>query len=109
MPLISQPTRASRKRWSQLMIANVNMPLGTLYTHTESHDHENLRVLRSHTKGHTMDNRNPILQFDGPLKRNVKWNWTMLRDCNICVGLGPHHGNVTFLEANDNLFGSHGP
>jgi hypothetical protein len=59
------------------------------YTQTKSCEHENLLVLENHPKV-------------------VLWKWTMLRDHNICSGLVPYHGNIMFLEANDDSLDYYG-
>jgi hypothetical protein len=50
-------------------------------------------------------------------KLNIKWNYTMLRDCHIfnewygkIVGSPrPHLDNIIFILVNNNLNGYHGP
>ena len=43
------------------------------------------------------------------LKLCVKWMWTMLRDRNICSGLGPHHGNIIFFKTRWQFYWLLGP
>ena len=67
-----------------------------------ANDHENLRVLKNHPKAATWE---VGIQFHNwwILKLYAKWNLTMLRSCNTCLGSGLHHNNRIFLETNGNL------
>ena len=61
---------------------------GQIYTHTKSRDYENLRALENRSQAEPWEVRIHFCS-QWALECSVTRKWTMLKDHNICLGVGP--------------------